>query len=108
MLDLPSGSTGNGTQIIQEVYDYFPTQDWQLFPASIGVDIHGQPSNAVVGQPISPAITVAVVDAKGNTITTNNTQLVTLAIASGPRAPNCWERRPSARSTAWRTSRTSV
>jgi hypothetical protein len=27
---------------------------------------------------------VAVVDAKGNTITTNNTQLVTLAIASGP------------------------
>ena len=49
-----------------------------------GVDIHGQPSNAVVGQPISPAITVAVVDAKGNTITTDNTQLVTLAIASGP------------------------
>ena len=83
-LDLPSGSTGNGTQIIQEVYDYFPTQDWKLFPASIGVDIHGQPSNAVVGQPISPAIAVAVVDAKGNTITTNNTQLVTLSIASGP------------------------
>ena len=38
----------------------------------------------MVGQPISPAITVAVVDAKGNTVTTNNTQLVTLAIASGP------------------------
>jgi hypothetical protein len=57
-------------------------QEWgfEIF----GVDIHGQPSNAVVGQPISPAITVAVVDAKGNTITTNNTQLVTLAIASGP------------------------
>ena len=55
-----------------------------MFPVSIGVDIHGQPSNAVVGQPISPAITVAVVDAKGNTITTNNTQLVTLSIASGP------------------------
>ncbi len=67
------------------MYDYFPTQDWQLFPASLGVDIHGQPSNAVVGQPISPAITVAVVDAKGNTITTNNTQLVTLSIASGPK-----------------------
>ena len=55
-----------------------------MIPAPSGVDIHGQPSNAVVGQPISPAITVAVVDAKGNTITTNNTQLVTLAIASGP------------------------
>ena len=38
----------------------------------------------MVGQPISPAITVAVVDAKGNTITANNTQLVTLSIASGP------------------------
>ncbi len=60
------------------------TQEWNLTPAPAGVNIHGQPSNAVVGQPISPAITVAVVDAKGNTITTNNTQLVTLAIASGP------------------------
>ena len=57
-------------------------QEWSF--VIDGVDIHGQPSNAVVGQPISPAITVAVVDAKGNTITTNNTQLVTLAIASGP------------------------
>ena len=55
-----------------------------MIPGPAGVDIHGQPSNAVVGQPISPAITVAVVDAKGNTITTNNTQLVTLSIASGP------------------------
>ena len=84
------------------------TQEFYLTPGPYGVDIHGQPSNAVVGQPISPAIAVAVVNAKGNTITTNNTQLVTLSIASGPAAPNCWERRPSARSTAWRTSRTSV
>ena len=60
------------------------SQEWYLSPAAGGVDIHGQPSNAAVGQTISPAITVAVVDAKGNTITTNNTQLVTLAIASGP------------------------
>jgi hypothetical protein len=59
-------------------------QEWFLTPAPVGVDIHGQPSNAVVDQPISPAIAVAVVDAKGNTITTNNTQLVTLSIASGP------------------------
>jgi hypothetical protein len=57
-------------------------QEWNF--VIDGVDIHGQPSNAVVGQPISPAITVAVVDAKGNTITNDNAQLVTLAIASGP------------------------
>ncbi len=62
-----------------------PTQEFYLIPGPSGVDIHGQPSNAVVGQPISPAITVAVVDAKGNTVTTNNSQLVTLAIAErGP------------------------
>ena len=60
------------------------SQEWYLSPAAGGVDIHGQPSNAAVGQTISPAITVAVVDAKGNTITANNTQVVTLAIASGP------------------------
>jgi uncharacterized repeat protein (TIGR01451 family) len=47
-----------------------------------GVDIHGQPDNTMVGRPISP-VTVAVVDAKGNTIP-GSTQLVTLAIASGP------------------------
>ena len=48
-----------------------------------GVDIEGQPTNTVVGQPISP-ITVNVVDANGNTIPTNSTQLVTLSIFSGP------------------------
>jgi hypothetical protein len=57
---------------------------YQVSLSETGVDIHGQPSNAVVGQPISPAITVAVVDAKGHTVATDNTQLVTLAIASGP------------------------
>ena len=44
----------------------------------------GQPSNTVIGQPISPAITVNVVDANGNTIPTNSSQLVTLSIFSGP------------------------
>jgi hypothetical protein len=53
--------------------------------APAGVDIHGQPSNTVVGQAISPAITVAVVDQYGNTVTSNNTQLVTLSISSGTR-----------------------
>ena len=95
VLDDPAGSTDSGTQIIdyqwQGGINYTsgqPNQLWLLYPVSLdtGVDIHGQPSNAVVGQPISPAITVAVVDAKGNTITTNNSQLVTLSIASGLRS----------------------
>ncbi|HVC96606.1 MAG TPA: LamG-like jellyroll fold domain-containing protein [Pirellulales bacterium] len=53
--------------------------------APAGVDIHGQPSNTVIGQPISPAVLVAVVDANGDTITTNDTQLVTLSIFEGPK-----------------------
>jgi uncharacterized repeat protein (TIGR01451 family) len=57
---------------------------WSPGPPA-GVDIHGQPSNTVAGKAISPAITVAVVDQYGNTVTTNNTQLVTLSIYSGPR-----------------------
>jgi hypothetical protein len=81
VLDDDGAEYGNGTLVIDYPALGNGNQDWYF---SAGVDIHGQPSNAVVGQPISPAITVAVVDAKGNTITTNNTQLVTLAIASGP------------------------
>ena len=79
MLDEP----GSSLFTLDQFYG-LASQEWNLTLAPAGVDIHGQPSNAVAGQPISPAITVAVVDAKGNTITTNNTQLVTLAIASGP------------------------
>jgi hypothetical protein len=87
VLDDPGSSSNSGTSIIDYQWNGGSNQQWFLYQVSLsetGVDIHGQPSNAVVGQPISPAITVAVVDAKGNTITTNNTQLVTLAIASGP------------------------
>ena len=80
VLDDPSGNQ----ELVQDVPQGLATQDWRLLPGPSGVDIHGQLSNAVVGEPISPAIAVAVVDAKGNSITTNNTQLVTLAIASGP------------------------
>jgi hypothetical protein len=47
-----------------------------------GVDIHGQPGNTVVGQYI-PAVTVAVVDANGNTVP-DSTAPVTLSIKSGP------------------------
>ena len=81
VLDDDGAEYGNGTLVIDYPALGNGNQDWYF---SAGVDIHGQPSNAVVGQPISPAITVAVVDANGNTVTTNNTQLVTLAIASGP------------------------
>jgi Ricin-type beta-trefoil lectin domain-like len=81
VLDDDGAEYGNGTLVIDYPALGNGNQDWYF---SAGVDIHGQPSNAVVGQPISPAITVAVVDATGNTVTANNTQLVTLAIASGP------------------------
>ena len=84
MLDDPGGSTSSGTAIIDYPSNGGGNQVWYFVPPPVGVNIHGQPSNALVGQPISPAIAVAVVDAKGNTVTTNNTQLVTLAIASGP------------------------
>jgi uncharacterized repeat protein (TIGR01451 family) len=47
-----------------------------------GVDIHGQPHDAVVGQSIGPVV-VAVVDANGNTVPDSD-QLVTLSIDSGP------------------------
>ena len=52
-------------------------------PSPAGVDIHGQPTDGVIGQSIGGPITVAIVDANGNTIPTGN-QLVTLAIATGP------------------------
>ncbi len=51
--------------------------------SAAGVDIHGQPANGVVDQAIGGPITVAVVDANGNTLPTSN-QLVTLSIFSGP------------------------
>jgi hypothetical protein len=87
VLDDPGSSSNSGTSIIDYQWNGGSNQQWFLYQVSLsetGVDIHGQPSNAVVGQPISPAITVAVVDAKGHTVATDNTQLVTLAIASGP------------------------
>ena len=52
-------------------------------PGAAGVDIHGQPASAFVGQPIGGPINVAVVDSNGNTIP-DSTQLVTLAIFTGP------------------------
>ena len=52
-------------------------------PSPAGVDIHGQPTDGVIGQSIGGPITVAIVDANGNTIPTGN-ELVTLAIATGP------------------------
>src|SRR5262249_50160021 len=50
-------------------------------PAS--VDIQEQPADTVAGQAISPAVTVIVVDAYGNTVESSD-QAVTLSLASGP------------------------
>lgn len=66
-------NTGNNTVTLSSTIPTLP-------PA--GVDIHGQPANGVVDQPIGGPITVAVVDANGNTVPDSN-QLVTLVIASG-------------------------
>jgi uncharacterized repeat protein (TIGR03803 family) len=43
-----------------------------------------QPSNATAGSAISPAVTVEVLDQNSNLLTTDNTDQVTLSIASGP------------------------
>lgn len=51
--------------------------------AATGVDIHGQPHNALAGQSIGP-VKVAVVDASGNTITGSKDIPITLSISSGP------------------------
>jgi uncharacterized repeat protein (TIGR03803 family) len=42
------------------------------------------PSNTTAGSVISPAVTVAVLDQNGNLLSTDNTDLVTLTIATGP------------------------
>jgi uncharacterized repeat protein (TIGR01451 family) len=51
--------------------------------AAVGVEFLVQPGSAVAGQVISPAVEVAVVDANGN-IVVGSSQVITLAIASGP------------------------
>ena len=48
-----------------------------------GLGLVAQPTTSTAGQPISP-IVLNVVDNNNNTVTTDSTQLVTLAIASGP------------------------
>ncbi len=54
-----------------------------ISPTPSGVDIKGQPTNGVVGQPIGGPITVSVVNTNGNTVPGSSIP-VTLAIASGP------------------------
>ena len=51
--------------------------------AAADVKIHTQPGNGVVGQNISPAVTVAVVDKYGNIVTTSSRRCY-LAIGNGP------------------------
>ncbi|MHB1584041.1 MAG: beta strand repeat-containing protein, partial [Acidimicrobiales bacterium] len=43
-----------------------------------------QPSNAAAGSAISPAVTVAVEDANGNVVTSDNATTITLAIGTNP------------------------
>jgi outer membrane protein assembly factor BamB len=45
--------------------------------------VHG-PSNATVGAAITPAVTVAVEDASGNVVTSDNSDTVSLAIGTNP------------------------
>jgi uncharacterized repeat protein (TIGR03803 family) len=45
-----------------------------------------QPSGAIAGMAISPAVTVEVLDQNGNLLATDNTDQVTLSVASGPGA----------------------
>jgi hypothetical protein len=65
------GTTGDGTQ-----FSVVPGQ-----PASLVVA--GQPSDAVIGQPISPAVQFSLYDAQGN-FATNATTPVTIALAANP------------------------
>jgi uncharacterized repeat protein (TIGR01451 family) len=51
--------------------------------APAGVDFLVQPGSATAGQPMSPAVTVRVVDAYGNTVT-SSTAAVTIALGGGP------------------------
>jgi uncharacterized repeat protein (TIGR01451 family) len=73
------GRTGNDNTLGNNTVTFSTTAQTQ----PVGVDIHGQPSNTVVGQPIAPGVLVAVVDGSGSTLP-NSTTLVTLSIASGP------------------------
>ena len=48
-----------------------------------------QPSTTAAGAMIAPAVTVAIQDASNATVTTDNSTIVTLAIANNPCAPSC-------------------
>ena len=49
-----------------------------------------QPTNAVAGAAISPAVTVQLLDANNNTVTTDSTDAVTMAIGANPTARQGW------------------
>jgi uncharacterized repeat protein (TIGR01451 family) len=84
----PSGSTISNTVTVGPTTDdTAPGNNAATFKTAVqtkpvGVDIHGQPSDALAGQPIGTVV-VAVVDADGHTLTDSD-QLVTLSIATGP------------------------
>ena len=70
-------------------------------PAKLAFGI--QPSNAAAGATITPAVTVQVLDANDNLVTTDNSTSISLIASGGPGSlTGAAARRPSA---AWRRSR---
>jgi hypothetical protein len=67
--------------IAMEVLGYVPASATSLPAAKLAIE--QPPTSTTVGNVISPAITVAVEDANGNTVTTDGST-VTATIASGP------------------------
>jgi uncharacterized repeat protein (TIGR01451 family) len=66
--------------------DATPSSSTLMFTTDVpnGLGILSQPATGTIGEPLGSAVTVNVVDNANNTVTTDNTQIVTLSIASGP------------------------
>ncbi len=54
---------------------------------AVGIAFSVSPTGGTGGVPFSPAVTVRLVDAQSNTVTSNNTNTVTLSIAPGTGTP---------------------
>ena len=85
---LSINKAGNGYTLIASSTPSFTAATSSSFsitagPATQLAFVQG-PSNAQAGSSISPAVTVAVEDANGNVVTSDNTTTVTLAIGSNP------------------------
>ena len=72
-----SAADGSLTVATSGAFNITPAAPYQLAFSQ-------QPTTTVAGQAIGPAVTVQVLDQYGNLVTTDNTDQVTLGIASGP------------------------